>query len=821
MYSADRYPVHSRRKCFSCGMPGHACRLRAVCVRAVCAVWLIALYAAGAVAAPAVAAAAVGGAPARALLVSSYHPGFPTFFDQIAGLRSQLDAAGVLLDVEFMDSKRFAPEKVSPRFKNMLKRKLAVLPPYDIVFCADDNALQFMLEHGRELFPLTPCIFMGINNVGLAVSLRQDELFTGVVESVSVTQTLALVRQLFPQMTGVAVLVDGTPSGQGDLKTVLAAERDFPELSFSVISLQDMSWDAFGAALEKVPPTSAALLLSAYVDAAGERRTFESSLDFIAAHLRVPLLHLWEHGIGEGVLGGRVVSHHEQGRLAGMLGLRVMRGESAAVVPVVRGDAANRYIFDFRQLEKFGVRLSRLPEGSEIRYRSSTVWERNRWGIIIAVLVVLLQALVILMLHTSRRRLRDSEEELRLWGVVFRHAGWGIALGVGDDDRLTLVNPRYAEMHGYTVEEMQGMSVLELYPQREWAALKSQRARALADGRAEQESVHLRKDGSSFPAWVDISVVRGSSGGVTYRVVNVQDISERVRTQELLVETEKMMSVGGLAAGMAHEINNPLGIVLQSVQNMQRRLDPSLEANAREAAACGVNLENVQTYMERRSIMRSLEHIREAGLRAAEIVRNMLDFTRRNDAGRSTCDIAVLLEKVLMLGASDYDLSKKYDFRNIRIVKDIEADLPAVPCVRTEIEQVFFNIIRNGAEAMSEHPVAGRVPTLVICARRSGRWLLVAIRDNGPGMSGEVRRRVFEPFFTTKPAGRGTGLGLSVSYFIITRNHGGRIEVHSTPYEGSVFLVALPVSGQPAGADDAPDFPLMDELSRRALLGAG
>jgi signal transduction histidine kinase len=144
------------------------------------------------------------------------------------------------------------------------------------------------------------------------------------------------------------------------------------------------------------------------------------------------------------------------------------------------------------------------------------------------------------------------------------------------------------------------------------------------------------------------------------------------------------------------------------------------------------------------------------------------------------------------LAAHDYDLRKKFDFRDIKIVRVYDADLPEVPCVATEIEQVVLNLLRNAAQAMTA-TMQDRPPKIILTTQRHMDQALVSIADNGPGIPEDLRSRVFEPFFTTKDVGIGTGLGLSVSYFIVTSHHGGRLRVASTPGEGTCFTISLPL----------------------------
>ena len=153
-----------------------------------------------------------------------------------------------------------------------------------------------------------------------------------------------------------------------------------------------------------------------------------------------------------------------------------------------------------------------------------------------------------------------------------------------------------------------------------------------------------------------------------------------------------------------------------------------------------------------------------------------------------------LLDRTVELASSDYDLRKKYDFRHIDIVREYQANIPAVQCEETNIQQVFLNILKNGAQAMAGYQAATHYkPRFTLRVKRNGEMVRVEIGDNGPGMEEEVRKRVFEPFYSTKSAGLGTGLGLSISYFIITHNYHGTIAVESAPGKGTNFIIQLPL----------------------------
>jgi signal transduction histidine kinase len=287
-------------------------------------------------------------------------------------------------------------------------------------------------------------------------------------------------------------------------------------------------------------------------------------------------------------------------------------------------------------------------------------------------------------------------------------------------------------------------------------------------------------------------------GSEKFVIIIFRDVTGELKVQEMMIQSEKMISISGIAAGVAHEINNPLGIIVQAAQMTELRLDPIMERNLRVAEELGVNLSDVHAYADKRGILEFVGQIRAASLRASSIIRNMLDFSRTSSKNRALCTVASLIDKSLELASRDYELRKSYDFRKIAIAREFEGGLPSIVCVETEIEQVLINLFRNAAQAiaMADPPVEH--PRIEIVSRHEDGLVVIEVADNGPGMPSEVRRRVFEPFFTTKPVGQGTGLGLPVSYFIITSGHGGQMEVFSKPGHGARFVIKLPVGTLPS-----------------------
>jgi PAS domain S-box-containing protein len=373
-----------------------------------------------------------------------------------------------------------------------------------------------------------------------------------------------------------------------------------------------------------------------------------------------------------------------------------------------------------------------------------------------------------------------------------------IIIGLDREGKITHWNMAARRETGLPVELSLGLSLSEAL---QWFAPQAAMVRTAMDERKPQRCERLMQNFGDTLKYIDIMVYPLIREGVEGAVVRIDDVTERVRIDEMIIQTEKMISVGGLAAGMAHEINNPLSGILLGTENIARRIGRELKKNEEAARELGISMEQIIAYNEKREIPKMLESVREMGLRAASIVSNMLSFSRKSTPRLVEADITEIADRTLSLAAQDYDLKRQYDFRHIGIVRDYGESLPTITCNPTEIEQVLLNLLRNAAQEMARKDFAGERPLILLRLKRDGDDLVIEVEDNGPGIEEKNRTRVFEPFFTTKEPGVGTGLGLSVSYFIITSNHGGTMTVESEPGKGAKFIIRLPAG--PAGRTTA------------------
>lgn len=367
-------------------------------------------------------------------------------------------------------------------------------------------------------------------------------------------------------------------------------------------------------------------------------------------------------------------------------------------------------------------------------------------------------------LRLAEEALRVSEERYR---ALVEHAPQAIIVGDADAGKFIEVNPRALSLLGYPREKLLSMGPADCSPpfqpdgRPSAEAAHDYIARAMRGEVPVFEWIHL--DAAGKEIYCLIHLARLPAAGRNLVCATINDLSERRRLEEQLRHQDKMAAIGLLAAGVAHEIGNPLQALSMAAQSLGRRLTDEYS---------------------RRKLALIEEHIG----RISRIVRQMGDLARPQSARPAACDLNAALRRALEI--------VRYDrrAREIEIAFDLAPEIPAVTAVEDQLTQVFLNLAFNALDAMAANP-PGRPRRLRVSTRRedgpAGARVRVAFEDTGPSVPEELRGRLFQPFFTTKEAGRGTGLGLSVSDRIVGE-HGGRLRFEPGPDGGARFAFDLP-----------------------------
>jgi PAS domain S-box-containing protein len=401
---------------------------------------------------------------------------------------------------------------------------------------------------------------------------------------------------------------------------------------------------------------------------------------------------------------------------------------------------------------------------------------------------------------------RDSEVRLR---GILENSPIGVAV-IGDDNIIRFHNSRFPEILGGPGENLVGTN-----SERFWTDLE-ERKRSMKvyrkEGRVtEREVMYRGMDGRDV--WSQSTYERAEWEGTPGRLVWIYDVTEEKanrqalvvardeaeaaladlqKAQARLVQAEKMASLGQLTAGIAHEIKNPLNFV-----NNFAKLSDELLEELTEILAEPIKALDAETRDDAEDLLQTirdnLTKINEHGKRADSIVKNMLLHSREGPSERQTANLNAIADEALSL-AYHGARAENPNF-NIEMEKSLSGDVGAVECFPQDLMRVFLNLITNGMYAANKRRAEegdGFAPTISLTTRATGKKIEIEIRDNGNGIPAEVREKIFTPFFTTKPAGEGTGLGLSLSYDIVVKQHGGELTVDSQPGKFTAFRVTLP-----------------------------
>ena len=335
----------------------------------------------------------------------------------------------------------------------------------------------------------------------------------------------------------------------------------------------------------------------------------------------------------------------------------------------------------------------------------------------------------------------------------------GVAM-LRTDGRIRAANEGLARLAGWPIDHLDGMPVSELLT---WS---------FDSADVEDVDCELRTAGGGrIPVSVSSEPLRDRQGHDLGRVVVVRDLREVADLRHRLVTSARLAAVGELAAGIAHEINNPMAFVRSNLSQLESRWK-EVRAELERAGRADTLRETLGDVDE------LLEDSIEGVDRAAEIVRNVKGFAHPGNGGREPVDLNRLLEDALRLIAPQ--------LRGRAEVAREFGELPELSGVPQQLRQVFVNLLLNASQAISP---GGHIR---ITTRVEGGRAVVIVADDGPGIPPEIIDRIFDPFFTTKPVGEGTGLGLGIAYQIV-RSHGGALRVESTPGHGASFRVELPV----------------------------
>ena len=363
------------------------------------------------------------------------------------------------------------------------------------------------------------------------------------------------------------------------------------------------------------------------------------------------------------------------------------------------------------------------------------------------------------ILHVTDFFVEAREEQLRAQEATYRRsidrAPAAIFKIAWDDGAVLAANFHAEQTLGYPAEELRAMKSWELHPTAERADALHLWEETRATGSASRDDLHHRtRSGRLIPLFITSGVIE--SGEQRFIQTICVDISDRKRLEDQLIQSEKMAAIGQLAAGIAHEIRNPLAIITNALYDLSEIVDGDCQ-----------------------EVREDLRIAREEMGRVQAIINNLLEFSRESPAELEAVDINELVRKTLLL------MNRYLQSSDVHVASDL-GDIRPCTANANALRQIFLNLITNAVQAMPDGGELG-----IRTARGPGQRIRIEFADTGVGIPPEQLKDIFNPFFTTKSPGQGTGLGLSIVHSVVRRYHGD-IRVRSTPGAGTTFSIELP-----------------------------
>ncbi len=628
----------------------------------------------------------------------------------------------------------------------------------DVVIAVTDSVVSFLQTEGKGLFGDAPVVYLVTRRAASGGAVRM----TGVAATGITGNELALIDRLQPDLREI-IVVDGMFQNAGILESELRRQSQALSRRVRLTYLRDRALANVVTIVSQAPAGSAVVYVRQHLRTPTEALSPLQGLTEILRASRAPVYSIVDAHMGQGVLGGYVSDFRENAKKVAHIAIRVAEGASVADIPPV--PAAFVPMFDWRQMKRWGIAESRLPQGSIVLFRPHGLWAEYGRYALAATGVVSAQFLTIGFLLVLKKRRARAESALRtsearntailrtMPDLMFILSPEGVYLDYyAKDPRDLFVQP--AQFLGKRIRDIFPHELADRFERSLGEAAASDEpvvceySIPLPDGERHYEARMLHCDNDTI-----MTIVRD----VTARHQSEEHLHH---AQTELASAVRMRALGEMAAGIAHEVNQPISAIMMNTQICLKEVD-------RPQAAMAVR--------------EVLQDIASDVARAANIIRRIRGMFSHAPLRKGLVCVNDIVNDVVTL--SDRMLRG----RGIRLRLDLASPLTGVMGDRIQLQQVLLNLILNGVDAMHDNETDSRL--LAITTAQTSGGVTISVADSGRGVTEAIQRRMFLPFFTTKADGMGMGLSISRS---IVESHGGRLRLVHSSGQGATFQLELP-----------------------------
>lgn len=755
------------------------------------------------------------------LLINSYHQGM-TWTDNITKeviKKFSFPGSMYSLHIEYMDTKRIYNDEYLENLAKIYTQKYKNIK-LELILSTDNNALDFLKKYRDTVFGNVPVVFSGVNNYTDEM-LNGYQNYTGIEERTSTVETIKAMIKINPKLKTIYILNDYLKTGKALVESI---KEDLKKEKFNIefIFSEPLSIDELKEKISSFKDDTAVLLGFFYSDKNYVHVSQQFLKNNILNNSPVPIYTLAEYYIGGSIVGGKVISGEHQGRIMSSLTVQVLAGISTDILPVI-ATGANKFIFDSNILEKFNIKENKLPKDSIIINKTKTFYEKYTFLVQLTTLFIIILLLVIIILIINVEKRKESEKLLENQLYFQQVLIDNISIPIYYKNRQGLYlgcNSSFSEIFGIDKKSIAGKSVFDISP-KDLAQVYFKADNKLMKERGYQEYItqiktkngELRdvvmqkntfddKDGNTagiIGCYFDITEITNAKNRVEELNNNLEKlVDERTadleksnkklqntlvsleKTQNTLIGSSKMASLGKLVASVAHEINTPIGLGVTGVSHFESETK-SIEKLYKENY---LGKEEFESYLHNsRQIAKT---ILSNLTKAAQIIKSFKNIAvDQSSEEKREFNVKEYIDDILL--SLNHALKKTKHTINIECDKKININnYPGL------FSQVFTNLIMNSIIHGFDDIEEGKINIKV--SLKDNKNCHIIYKDNGKGLDEKTQKNICNPFYTTKKGEGGSGLGMNIVENIITKQLQGTLNIESKEGEYTKFNIIFPIN---------------------------
>ena len=722
----------------------------------------------------------------KVLVLSSYNVSYKWTRDLLEEIDAEFDPDPTTeVFFEHLDAYLFTMDEVTEPFRIYLREKYSVLQP-EVIISVDDNALDFLKAYRDELFPGVPIVFCGVNNFTPA-RIEGESNITGQSEVPDIDGTIDIALRQNPRATKLVVIYDRTPTGLSTYELCRKMEEKFQSrVTFEYWT--EMTFKEIESRLAQLQTGTLVLPLNYVIDVANVRKTSEDYINLIVANSPVPVYNLWQHNLGIGVVGGKMIDPKQHAHEAVVMAKQILAGAKADAIPV-NLVCPSEFFFDYAAMQRFGI-TGPIPQESVVINRPYSIYQNYKIEIWTAMISFIMLGGLVVVLYTIAMKknaaLRLAEENEKQFRTLFEYEPDAIVMGEPQERVIIDANIAATKLFGLSKKSLIGMRYIELFAPSERETCRENYRRFLAGDYPYHEpfkTICQRADGVEISVeliaqWVQIK-------GNPYIMGIFHDITEHVKAekerQRLIASLkEKTADMQRFLYIVSHDLRAPLLNIGGFGYELISDISKVSELTAKEELT-----EQEQQDLEmilNEALPQSVKYIRSSVEKMDRLLSGLAELSRY---GRSELQIQKLNMNALIANVIE-------SFRFAADQAGIEirvTDLPECWGDNLGINQVFSNIIGNAVKYMD----GTRKGLIEVSGWQEETRSVYCVKDNGIGIPDSHKERIFDVFHRVDPTSpiAGEGLGLSAVKNILNKNN-GKIWLESEFGQGSTFYIALP-----------------------------